>query len=137
MNAVGTAITRIAGSLLGCLLLAGCAGPTVVSSDGATAVVGASTEEGMDALLTGVAAIDDGCWVIRSDDGSVHHIFWPKGTTLEQSGIQPPRSAEPIADGDAVRASGGEIAGDSIPLDHGCWDEDGVVFAAWRVERDE
>ena len=130
-----TTAARVAGLLAGALLLAGCAGVTVESTSEATAVIGSPTNEGMDALLVGTAVIENGCWAIRADDGGVHHVFWPAGTTLTGEGVQAPGVTKPIADGGAVHASGGEVPATEIPASaHDCWGDKDVVFSAWSVE---
>lgn len=125
--------------LLPLLALSGCAPQaesTVATLNGDYyAVVAGDSSSAMNESLAGRLVLDDaGCYSIEND-GGVHSILWPRGTFIDQTGLNVPGYDGPreggIGEGTPITMHGGEIAaaGDEVP----CWNDGRLVWVATDV----
>lgn len=100
------------------LLTAACGGEAgTVTAAGVRVLVGESTSEGMDALLTGRLADVGGCLGIEPDEtGDAMAVVWPHGTEVVDDApltIEVPDDGR-YAIGDTVSLAGGTVAGGEV-----------------------
>jgi hypothetical protein len=97
-------------------------------------------EVGDGAAIEGTVHFDEdrNCVVLRGDDGTLHPVVWPAGTTITDDGSIALADGTALAPGDRVQGGGGMQPADGYLglAPQGCLPDaggSGEVFVMWRV----